>query len=334
MRYLLLGKKNKRFDFFKKACDDRGISLLFYDIDEERLFEMLKDDDVVKIDPIANQEHRLSSMSGNINKYHNILQNLSEFKNLHFLNAPEDIYNTLDKKNCKELLLKNNIPTTPMLNFNGNSFEELLFFLRSHKISQVFIKPNFGSGSAGVSALKYNHKKEICILKTTMQKIDTEFVNTKKEYRLTSFFEIKEFVEYLLQNDPIIEIWLPKDTIGSLSYDLRVVYQFSKIEFIVARGSKGSITNLHLNNLAIDFDELNFSSSQIEEIEQICRSAIQIFPNLNCAGFDILIEKNSKKPYIIEINSQGDLIYQDIYNKNKIYKKQVEMMVNKWKEKF
>ena len=50
---------------------------------------------------------------------------------------------------------------------------------------------------------------------------------------------------------------------------------------------------------------------------------MQLFPNLNVAGFDILLEKNTKKPYIIEINSQGDLMYTDIFDNNMIYKNQI-----------
>ena len=44
------------------------------------------------------------------------------------------------------------------------------------------------------------------------------------------------------------------------------------------------------------------------------------------AGIDVLLEKGTMKPYIIEINGQGDLIYQDIYDENRIYKRQIEMM--------
>ena len=50
------------------------------------------------------------------------------------------------------------------------------------------------------------------------------------------------------------------------------------------------------------------------------------FPGLRSAGIDILLEKGSLRPRIIEMNAQGDLIYQDIYNHNVIYGHQAEMM--------
>ena len=44
------------------------------------------------------------------------------------------------------------------------------------------------------------------------------------------------------------------------------------------------------------------------------------------AQIDILLERGSLRPRIIEMNGQGDLIYQDIYEKNVIYRHQAEMM--------
>ena len=54
--------------------------------------------------------------------------------------------------------------------------------------------------------------------------------------------------------------------------------------------------------------------------------AADCFPGLRCAGIDILLERGSLKPRIIEMNAQGDLIYQDIYHENIIYRRQAERM--------
>ena len=39
-----------------------------------------------------------------------------------------------------------------------------------------------------------------------------------------------------------------------------------------------------------------------------------------------MLERGSLKPRIIEMNAQGDLLYQDIYGENVIYQRQVEIM--------
>ena len=46
------------------------------------------------------------------------------------------------------------------------------------------------------------------------------------------------------------------------------------------------------------------------------------------AGMDIMLGKHNLKPRIIEMNGQGDLIYQDIYQENKIYTEQIRWMSN------
>ena len=136
-------------------------------------------------------------------------------------------------------------------------------------------------------------------------------------------------INTILALDVMIERWYPKADFQGKSFDLRVVYQFGHIAHVVARGSKGPVTNLHLNNQEIDINELGLEQELMNEIETVCEDAVDLFPGLSMAGIDILIEKNSQKPYIIEVNGQGDLIYQDIYNDNRIYKEQIRRMICK-----
>ena len=115
------------------------------------------------------------------------------------------------------------------------------------------------------------------------------------------------------------------------SYDLRAVMQEERMDFLLARLSKGPITNLHLNNHPLEAAALGLPGTVLEEIERVCRKAMDCFPGLRSAGIDILLEKGSLRPRIIEMNAQGDLIYQDIYNHNVIYGHQAEMM-KRWME--
>ncbi len=123
-----------------------------------------------------------------------------------------------------------------------------------------------------------------------------------------------------------MERWYPKAAHNGYTYDLRVVLQEQRIDYILARLSKGPITNLHLNNHPLSMEELNLPARTVESVEELCRMAADCFPGLRCAGIDILLEKGSLKPRIIEMNAQGDLIYQDIYHENIIYRRQAERM--------
>lgn len=71
---------------------------------------------------------------------------------------------------------------------------------------------------------------------------------------------------------------------------------------------------------------LGLPASVLDSVEEICRKAMGCFTGLRSAGIDILLERGSLKPRIIEMNAQGDLIYQDIYHRNVIYSHQVQIM--------
>jgi hypothetical protein len=110
-----------------------------------------------------------------------------------------------------------------------------------------------------------------------------------------------------------------------------VLFQFGKISFITVRQSDSPITNLHLNNRALSAPVpgilpscLHLSDEQAADMETLCARAVSCFPGIRSAGIDILLEKGRGTPEIIEMNGQGDLLYQDIYGRNKIYLEQVE----------
>lgn len=335
MKSVLLGKKNKRYEYFSKACRDLNVDFEFFDIDEyfEKNLEKLFYENFshqacfIKIDPISNYSIYVDELDSNIKRYNDILTSLSNIEGILFMNSAESIKNTLDKIKCKKILQNSNITTTPMLDFRCSCFDELIYKLREKNISQIFIKPNFGSGACGVISLKYNKKTDKMKIQTSMNYEEGRYINTKKLFNISDKDTICKLVNFILKKEAIIERWIPKDDVNGIVYDLRSVYQFDNLDFIQARGSKnGSITNLHLNNMPLDNSSINLGDEIKQDIYTLCQKAMEQFPNLNVAGFDILLEKNTKKPYIIEINSQGDLMYKDIFYKNKIYKNQILKM--------
>ncbi|MDE6363363.1 MAG: hypothetical protein K2L86_03745, partial [Lachnospiraceae bacterium] len=66
-------------------------------------------------------------------------------------------------------------------------------------------------------------------------------------------------------------------------------------------------------------------------IAALCRDCMKVYPGLRSAGIDILLEKGHMQPRIIEMNAQGDLIYQDIYRDNVIYGHQARM-IKEWQQ--
>lgn len=296
-----------------------------------------------KIDPpsydfIGEQKYQIDSMYKAAKSYYNWLQALPEpSKELRYLNTPKSIALLLDKYQCKKRLSTIGLCTTPLLSVDISCYQELQQLMKDKQCYSVFVKPRLASGAAGILAYRWQHStgKEQLYTSAHFDPIKKTLVNTKKLFCYHDKKEIQTLFSYILPLGTITERWIAKADYQHLCYDLRVLYQFGKIAFIAVRQSYGPITNLHLNNKPLKSEQigmipkcLHLSKEQLYDMEQLCHKAILAFDGLSMAGIDILFEKNSGHPYIIEMNGQGDLLYQDIYTENKIYKEQAAMTLS------
>ncbi len=322
MSWILIGQTDsKRTSYFLKAAEELECSVSFVEIKNYKP-ELLAGC-TVKVDPPTYDSCEIALLPSLTAEYIDFLRELSLAEGVNFLNHPEDILASLDKKHCKQLLLNAGIPTTPILSFSITSYEELVCEMKNTHVYQVFIKPNTGSGAAGVIAFRLNSRNDQVVMYTSVLANQKGLLNTKQMKRVTVLAEVKTVIDKILAQDAIVEQWIPKATHDGIGYDLRVVWQFGKIAFIVPRFSKSPITNLHLNNMAGLFEDLQLDDSVISQIEQVCNNSMKLFPRLSYAGIDILLTKDTLQPMVIEVNGQGDLIYQDIYAENLIYKQQL-----------
>lgn len=324
---------SKRAEFFTKAAHCKNVDVTVLEWEEifklnniSDFLENRLEGEIVKIEPPSFKLVDLSLMDFQLKKYIKVMESLEDC-NAVFLNTPMSIINTLNKRYTKKILSENKIETTQMLFDNVNSSEQLFDMMHNKKVYQVFIKPVYFSGAAGVSAFRINPKNGEMRLYTSCYMENGRLFNTKKIRQFTNRREICEFLDKLIDLDVIVERWYPKARINGLIYDLRVVYQFGKIDYIVVRTSKGPVTNLHLNNMAVSYEKLGFDEDKYNEINVLCSNAIKLFDGMQMAGIDIMLDSNKLKPRIIEVNGQGDLIYQDIYSENKIYKNQVNKLL-------
>ena len=283
---------------------------------------------VVKVDPPSFQTVHFCHMQKLLEQYRAVLKRLMQAE-CRFLNSPGDICRLLDKRETKWYLQEQGVPVTQMFSEKFQTVEQLIEIMKKRHCYSVFVKPRYFSGAAGVAAFRIHPGHGKMRLYTSCRSEGKELVNTKKLFCLTDQNEIYCLLEKLLSLDCVVERWHPKADFGGKSYDLRVVFQFEHIAHIVVRQSKGPITNLHLNNQALDIRQLGLEKTIIDEITMVCEKAFAIFPGLSMAGVDILLEKGTGKPRIIEMNGQGDLIYQDIYHENRIYREQVDELCRK-----
>lgn len=312
----------------------------------------------LKIDPPLWESCCLDELNILARDYEKKLQWLAELgkkRQITFLNKPEDILALLDKRACKRRLAEAGIPVTEELDGIGRAVfpmaetldsvgqavlpvaetldgvgraDLLLDSMERRRIFQVFIKPVCGSGAAGAAAFRWQPRSGRMILYTcAMENPETgRLVNTKRLRRFTDRKQVLSMIGRLLELGCIVERWYAKAEHNGFSYDLRAVVQDGRMDFILARLSSGPITNLHLNNHPLKGDALGLPCHVMEDVEQLCIRAAGCYPELRSVGIDVLLEKGSLRPRIIELNGQGDLIYQDIYDQNRIYLHQAEMM--------
>lgn len=331
-RILLVGTEGgKRQVYFKKAAALADVQVDFLDwkdvpglIGQEWQKEAFRQY-VVKIDPPEWESSRLEELDGLAGQYRRQLSGLGGLTAGAFLNHPEDIAELLDKRICKERLIQEQIPVTQLFPMTFSRTEELLDFLREKGISQVFVKPIRGSGAAGVAALRYADRTGRLVLYTCAALEGGGLYNTKGMYRLEGK-EAAAFLDSLLGLECVVERWHPKASFQGYCYDLRVVVQGGQVDMILPRLSKGPITNLHLNNHAMAYEDLHLSARITEQIQEVCLRAADCYPRLHSIGMDVLLEKGSLAPRIIEMNAQGDLLHRDAYGENQIYRRQVAMM--------
>lgn len=329
-RILLVGTgSGKRRLYFEQAAAQEGVSVGFVDWKEIPLLFQDKKEGMkgraVKIDAPEWESSCLGDLQAITDRYIEWLRRLAFLPAEGFLNHPLEIVEALDKGRCKERLVRKGIPVTEAYGGGFSCGEELFAFMKERRISQVFVKPLRGSGAAGVAALRFSGRDGRMALYTCAVLEKGEIFNTKRMYRLEGK-EGAAFLDSLLKLGCIVERWYGKAGFEGYCYDLRVVVQGGRIDYILPRLSKGPITNLHLNNRSMEFGDLHLDGHIVEKLSDLCLRGAACFPRLNSIGMDVLLERGSLNPRIIEMNAQGDLLHRDIYGENRIYRRQIRMM--------
>lgn len=340
---------SKRSVFFGKAAKELGVPLHIVDwrsVTEEFDLDVLQGA-AVKLDPPSYSIVHLSQMKAQLGQYQKNLRRLAK-AGCRFLNAPWAICQMLDKLETSRFLKARGIPVTELLSAKVKTALQLEEEMRKKRCYGVFVKPRCFSGAAGVAAFRMHPANGKRMLYTSCRLRQGQLINTKQLACIQGREEIHSLLDELLSLGCVVERWHPKADFRGKSYDLRIVFQFGHIASMVARQSRGPITNLHLNNQAMEVGELGLDEITLRRIEEICEKTYEAYAkpfagetvaelegrcgpdpaNGGAAvlGMDLLLEKGTMQPRVIELNGQGDLIYKDIYGENRIYKEQARYL--------
>lgn len=322
MELVLLGEANSRRSvYFAKAAQALSVTLRCLPL--EQWDKALDSPALIKIDPPSSGSYDIGEQENFLATYHEQLRQLSN-SGQHFFNEPHALWMALDKRRCKEILKSQQLPVTQMYEEVIKTPAALREVLSATHWPGVFVKPRFGSAASGVLAYRFTPRNNREVLYTSAALQDGRLINTRTLRRLEDSSQIQPILERILAMDTVVERWYPKARWQKSSYDLRAVVQFGRLDYLVARSSHGPITNLQLNNHAVAVEQLGLPSEVLQAVEDVAIRTLAALPGLSYAGIDILLEAETLAPFIVEVNGQGDLLYQDIFAENRIYTTQVK----------
>src|SRR5262249_19335882 len=121
---------------------------------------------------------------------------------------------------------------------------------------------------------------------------------------------IAALIDALCPHRVHVEEWIPKAGIEGRVFDLRVVVIAGQARHIVARLSRGPITNLHLLNSRGDPEVVRarMGGEAWAAAVAACERAMGCFPESLYGGIDLLIAAGFRRHAVLEVNAFGDLL--------------------------
>ncbi len=229
------------------------------------------------------------------------------------MSSPLEVIDMFDKANTYSRLSRHQIDAPERLP-PASCYEELRQIMREHGTSRVFLKPRFGSSASGVVALSARGARAQAITSTQLvegARGELELFNCLRIQRYTLEREISQLVDALTREPTVCERWVPKATVSGMASDLRVVVINGQAAHTLGRRSASPMTNLHLGNTRVSWDELleRFGEHALEQAHALAARVMrEAFPDTLYAGLDVMLTSGSFSPRVIEVNAFGDLL--------------------------
>ncbi|MBD2863058.1 STM4014 family protein [Paenibacillus oceani] len=238
-----------------------------------------------------------------------------------WINAPDDIAAMFDKRYTHRVLTAANVPVPKRLAPPEQlpDYETLREMMSQRRLHRLFIKLAAGSGACGVIAYQTNPVTgaELAVTTIGVESYNTRppaYYNAVKLRRYTGSQEIRSIINWLLAHGAHIEQWIAKAAYMGHSYDIRQLVVGGEACHRIARVSPTPITNLHLRSQRKTLDEVGLNSSEQDTVKDCAERALAAFGGSTVAGVDVLLDSRLKKPYIVDVNPFGDLLYRVEYS--------------------
>ncbi|WP_282942354.1 STM4014 family protein [Paenibacillus sp. RC67] len=237
-----------------------------------------------------------------------------------WMNAPEDIAAMFDKRYTHQVLSAAGLPIPRRLAPPQAvpDYDTLRYIMMTERMHRIFIKLAAGSGACGVIAYQVN---PITGAESAVTTIGVEnymsrpplFYNVKKLVNYKDHHVIRQMINWLLGHGAHIEQWVPKAAHGDRTFDIRQLVVAGGACHSIARVSRTPITNLHLDSDRMSLDDVGLPIDIQASVRHCAEQALAAFANSTVAGIDVLLSSGSLRPYVLDVNPFGDLLYHSHY---------------------
>ncbi|WP_428240942.1 STM4014 family protein [Gynuella sp.] len=238
---------------------------------------------------------------------------------LRYVNTPDAIAILFDKPKVQTRLADNNLPvpkTIPQL-ASAQDYGDIKSILMDEKSHKVFIKPAYGSSASGIMALQLKADGSAAQAYTSIELVEehgeVKLYNSLKIHRYREK-QIARILDILIHETIYAEQWLPKAQTDGLLFDIRLLSITGQATHGILRCSTSPMTNLHLGNHRKDISTLPDYQNILSQCQPLLQQVSEIFPGADNIGFDILLSKRLRQPYILELNAFGDLLTNHRFN--------------------
>ncbi len=205
---------------------------------------------------------------------------------------------------CRKLLTAG--VTVPDTFENPADFRDLLRGGDLHRLgwSAIYVKLNTGSSAMGIVTVYPVETSDWGI--TTLAEIDGQYFNTRR-LRQVEGHGLLGCVDFLLEEGAIVQRGIPMAQIDGQNFDVRVVCVDAKPVATIFRLSPHPMTNLHLGGRRGDWPRCREKIPTRQWLDglDLASEAAACFES-RIAGVDLLFERVTYRPYILEVNAFGD----------------------------
>ncbi|MGF7029171.1 glutathione synthase/RimK-type ligase-like ATP-grasp enzyme [Paenibacillus mucilaginosus] len=249
-----------------------------------------------------------------------------------WMNAPEDIAAMFDKRRTHQILSAARLPVPRRLAAPEAipDYDTLREAMANERMHRLFIKLASGSGACGVMAYQVNPATgaESAVTTIGVQSYQTRpplFFNVKKLVNYKERHVIRQIINWLLGHGAHVEQWIPKASYRDRAFDIRQLVVAGKACHSIARASRTPITNLHLDSDRLRLDEMGLPDDLQAVVRQSAEQTLSAFPRSTVAGIDVLLSSTTFRPYVLDVNPFGDLLYHSHYEGHDPYEWEMRM---------